>query len=301
MTTTVTSTTLAGLDLIHRGKVRDVYEIGEHLLIVATDRVSAYDAVLEPGIPDKGRVLTALSCFWFEQLADVVPNHLVTADVLEMPAAVRRHEEVLRGRSMLVERLSMFPVECVVRGYLTGSGWKDYLRMGAVCGHALPPDLPESARLDPPLFTPATKAESGHDENIDFAETVRILGADTAERLRELTLAVYERGRDLASGRGILIADTKLEFGRDRQGRIVLGDEVLTPDSSRFWERGTYRAGRPQQPLDKQLVRNWLDAEGWDHEPPPPRLAPEIVAGLSATYRDIHQRLTGRPLEVSPG
>jgi phosphoribosylaminoimidazole-succinocarboxamide synthase len=294
--TTVTTTALEGLTLLHRGKVRDVYEIGEHLLIVATDRVSAYDAVLEPGIPDKGRVLTALSCFWFEKLADVVPNHLVTADVDAMPEAVRRHRGVLAGRTMLVKRLRMFPVECVVRGYLTGSGWKDYRRTGAVCGHVLPRDLPESVRLDPPLFTPATKAETGHDENIDFEETSRIVGADVAARLRDLTLAVYGRGRDLAAERGILIADTKLEFGRDEAGRIVLGDEVLTPDSSRFWDRSTYAAGRPQQPLDKQLVRNWLDQQGWDHTPPAPRLAPEIVSRLSATYRDIHQRLTGRAL-----
>jgi phosphoribosylaminoimidazole-succinocarboxamide synthase len=296
MEATVTHTDLEGLRLVNRGKVRDVYEVGEHLLIIATDRVSAYDSVLSPGIPDKGRVLTSLSRFWFETLEDVVPHHLVTTDVLEMPEAVRRHAEVLAGRSMLVRRLSMFPVECVVRGWLTGSGWKDYRRTGAVCGHRLAPDLPESARLDPPLFTPATKAESGHDENIDFDRMVGIVGAPIAERLREITVGLYEKARKLAAERGILIADTKLEFGQDAQGRIVLGDEVLTPDSSRFWDASTYEPGTQQQPLDKQLVRDWLDEQGWDHNPPPPELSADVVSRASATYREIHRRLTGRNL-----
>ena len=296
MEATVTHTDLEGLRLVNRGKVRDLYEVGEHLLIIATDRVSAYDSVLSPGIPDKGRVLTSLSRFWFETLEDVVPHHLVTTDVLEMPEAVRRHAEVLAGRSMLVRRLSMFPVECVVRGWLTGSGWKDYRRTGAVCGHQLAPDLPESARLDPPLFTPATKAESGHDENIDFDRMVEIVGAPIAERLREITVGLYEKARKLAAERGILIADTKLEFGQDAQGRIVLGDEVLTPDSSRFWDASTYEPGTQQQPLDKQLVRNWLDEQGWDHNPPPPELSADVVSRASATYREIHRRLTGRNL-----
>ncbi len=296
MNSTVTTTALDGLKLVSRGKVRDIYDLGEHFLIVATDRVSAYDVVLSPGIPDKGRVLTSLSRFWFEQLADVVPHHLVTTDVPEMPAVVHPHAAVLAGRSMLVKRLRMFPIECVVRGYLTGSGWKDYLRTGAVCGHELPKGLPESVRLDEPIFTPATKAEEGHDENIDFEQAASIVGRQTAEKLRDLTLQVYSRARDYAAERGILIADTKMEFGVDAQGRIVLGDEVLTPDSSRFWDAGTYAEGKSQQPLDKQLVRNWLDEEQWDHTPPAPELAPEVVARTSATYRQIHERLTGRGL-----
>ena len=296
MHSTVTTTSLDGLKLMSRGKVRDVYDLGEHLLIVATDRVSAYDVVLEPGIPDKGRVLTSLSRFWFEKLADVVPHHLVTTDVPEMPAVVHPHAAVLAGRSMLVKRLRMFPIECVVRGYLTGSGWKDYQRTGAVCGHVLPEKLPESVRLEEPIFTPATKAEEGHDENIDFETAASIVGRETAERLRDLTLEVYGRARDYAAEHGILIADTKMEFGVDAQGRIVLGDEVLTPDSSRFWDAATYAEGHPQQPLDKQLVRNWLDEEGWDHAPPAPELAADVVARASATYREIHERLTGRGL-----
>jgi phosphoribosylaminoimidazole-succinocarboxamide synthase len=222
-----------------------------------------------------------------------VPNHLVTADVDEMPAEVRAHRDVLAGRAMLVERLRMFPVECVARGYLTGSGWKDYRATGKVCGHALPAALPESARLDPPLFTPATKATTGHDENIDFAAMTRIVGPADAARLRDLTLAVYARARDLAAARGLLIADTKLEFGRDAKGRIVLGDEVLTPDSSRFWDQAAWAPGRRQESFDKQRVRDWLDATGWDHAPPAPTLPPEVVSATSALYRQIQRRLTG--------
>jgi len=292
----VTATDLPGLALVHRGKVRDVYEVGEHLLIVATDRVSAYDVVLSPGIPDKGRVLTSLSRHWFQALTDVVPNHLVTTDVPEMPETLHRHAPLLSGRAMLVRRLRMFPVECVVRGYLTGSGWKDYRRTGAVGGHRLPDGIAESSRLDPPLFSPATKATTGHDENIDFEGVVARVGRPTAERLRDLSLAIYERAREAALSRGIVIADTKLEFGLDGHGRIVLGDEVLTPDSSRFWDAAAWRPGRSQQPLDKQLVRNWLDDQGWDHTPPAPPLPPDLVARVSATYREIHERLTGRGL-----
>ncbi len=296
MPQTILATELAGLKLLHRGKVRDLYEVGEHLLIVATDRVSAYDVVLSPGIPDKGRVLTSLSRFWFETLEDVVPHHLVTTDVPEMPASTHPHASVLAGRSMLVRRLRMFPVECVVRGYLTGSGWRDYKRTGAVCGHLLPASLPESARLDPPLFTPATKATTGHDENIDENRMASIVGRETTDRLRELSISIYEKARDLAAARGILIADTKMEFGVDAQGRIVLGDEVLTPDSSRFWDATLYQEGRSQKPLDKQLVRDWLDRQGWDHTPPAPALPGDVVARTSATYREIHERLTGRSL-----
>lgn len=290
----VTETHLDGLRLVHRGKVRDVYEVGEALLIVATDRVSAYDSVLTPGIPEKGRILTSMSAFWFDVLADVVPNHVLTTDVDAMPPAVRRHADVLRGRSMLCRRLTMFPVECVVRGYLTGSGWKDYKRTGMVSGHRLPAGLLECGKLTPPLYTPSTKAAVGHDETIDFAQTERIVGAEAAARLRDLTLAVFRRATEVAEARGILLADTKLEFGRDASGTIVLGDEVLTPDSSRFWDARRYAPGRGQDSYDKQRIRDWLDRAGWDHNPPPPPLPADVVATTTATYREIHRRLTGK-------
>ncbi|MCC7140430.1 MAG: phosphoribosylaminoimidazolesuccinocarboxamide synthase [Planctomycetes bacterium] len=290
----VTETHLDGLRLVHRGKVRDVYEVGEALLIVATDRVSAYDSVLTPGIPEKGRILTSMSAFWFDVLADVVPNHVLTTDVDAMPPSVRRHADVLRGRSMLCRRLTMFPVECVVRGYLTGSGWKDYKRTGMVSGHRLPAGLLECGKLTPPLYTPSTKAAVGHDETIDFAQTERIVGAEAAARLRDLTLAVFRRATEVAEARGILLADTKLEFGRDASGTIVLGDEVLTPDSSRFWDARRYAPGRGQDSYDKQRIRDWLDRAGWDHNPPPPPLPADVVATTTATYREIHRRLTGK-------
>lgn len=298
MTATVTRTTLEGLELINRGKVRDIYAVGDDLLIVATDRLSAYDVVLSPGIPDKGRVLTTLSVWWFKQLEGLVPNHLITADVDEMPDAVRAHADVLRGRSMLVKRLEMLPIECVARGYLVGSGWKDYLATGSVCGHALPSGLPMSVKLDPPLFTPATKAEEGHDENIDFdtaAELVAVPGR--AEEARELTLALYARAREIAAERGVIIADTKLEFGVDPDGRLVLGDEIFTPDSSRFWDASLYAEGESQKSFDKQQVRDWLDGEGWDHTPPAPVLADEIVERTSSIYKEIFRRITGSDLD----
>lgn len=296
MTSAVATTSLKGLELIQRGKVRDIYAVGDALLIVATDRLSAYDVVLSPPIPDKGRVLTQTSMFWFDQLADAVPNHVITADVEAMPDSVRRHAEVLSGRCMLVKRLRMFAVECVARGYLVGSGWRDYQRTGAVCGHQLPADLPLSARLDTPLFTPATKAESGHDENIDYDAAAEIVGRESAEALRGLTLDLYSRARDIAAERGIIVADTKFEFGRDEDGTIVLGDEVLTPDSSRFWDASRYEAGRNQESFDKQYVRDWLDESGWDHNPPAPELPADVVVKTSATYRTIYERLTGSAL-----
>jgi phosphoribosylaminoimidazole-succinocarboxamide synthase len=297
MTATIAKTTLDGLTLVQRGKVRDCYAVGDDLLLVATDRLSAYDVVLSPPIPDKGRVLTSLTLFWFEALADRVENHLITADVDAMPDEVRAHADVLRGRCMLVKRLKMLPVECVARGYLVGSGWKDYQATGAVCGHALPEHLPLSARLDPPLFTPATKAEEGHDENIDLERTAEILGADVAKRVEALTLELYARAREIALERGVIIADTKLEFGWDAEGNLILGDEAFTADSSRFWDASRYVEGEPQESFDKQFVRDWLDAEGWDHAPPAPELPAEIVARTTATYREIHRRITGRDLD----
>ena len=292
----VVETRLEGLRLLHRGKVRDVYDLGKHLLIVATDRVSAYDCVLSPGIPDKGRVLTSLSTFWFRTLEGVVRNHVVTTDVSRMPPEVARHAGVLEGRSVLAKRLKMFPVECVVRGYLAGSGWKDYRKSGRVSGVALPPGLVESERLPEPIYTPSTKAAVGHDEPIDFAATERLVGAEAARALRDLSLAVFRAASALAAERGVLIADTKLEFGLDDEGRVTLGDEVLTPDSSRFWDAERYAPGRPQDALDKQMIRDWLDRAGWDHTPPAPRLPDDVVARAAETYRTIHRRLTGADL-----
>jgi len=297
MTTALATTTLEGLELVHRGKVRDCYAVGDDLLIIATDRLSAYDVVLSPPIPDKGRVLTSLSLFWFEALRDKVPNHLITADVDEMPEAVRRHAAVLRGRSMLVKRLKMLPVECVARGYLVGSGWKDYLATGAVCGHALPAGLPMSVKLDPPLFTPATKAEEGHDENISVARMAELLGADETRRIEALTLEIYGHARAVAAERGVIIADTKMEFGYDASGQLVLGDEVFTADSSRFWDASLDEEGLSQKSFDKQEVRDWLDEAGWDHNPPAPELPTEVVERTSATYREIHRRITGREVQ----
>ena len=298
MSTAISTTALEGLELVSRGKVRDIYAVGDALLMVATDRLSAYDVVLSPPIPDKGRVLTSLSLYWFEQLEPIVPNHLITADVDEMPDAVKAHADVLRGRSMLVKKLDMLPIECVARGYLVGSGWKDYQRTGAVCGHELPEGLPLSVKLEPPLYTPATKAEAGeHDENIDMATTIQMMGEEKARLAERVTLEVYGRAREIAGERGVIIADTKFEFGYDADGVLTLGDEVLTPDSSRFWDASKYVEGQNQESFDKQMVPDWLDGEGWDHSPPAPTIAPEIVEQTTATYREIHRRITGRDLD----
>jgi len=289
-------TELPGLKLLGRGKVRDNYDLGDSLLIVSTDRISAFDHILPNGIPDKGKVLNQISIFWFEMTSVLVRNHLKEHRVEEFPAAVARHAEVLRGRSVLVTRLDMLPIECVVRGYLAGSGYKEYRKTGAVCGVRLPAGLQDSSRLPEPIFTPSTKAVAGHDENIPFSKAVDLVGREDAERARDLSLAIYRRACKHAESRGILIADTKFEFGRDRDG-LVLADEVLTPDSSRFWPRESYRPGGPQPSLDKQYVRDHLESIGWDKNPPAPPLPDAIVDGTRKRYLDIFVRLTGRTIE----
>lgn len=278
------------------GKVRDIYRVdNEHLLFVATDRISAFDYVLASGIPDKGRVLTQLSLFWFDFLKDVIPNHLATARVEEYPATLRRYEEDLRGRSMLVVKADMVSIECVARGYLSGSGWKEYQKTGKVCGIPLPAGLKESDKLPEPIFTPAIKATSGHDENISFQEMVRIAGPEMSEKLRDLTLRIYTNAADYALTRGIIIADTKFEFGQTAKG-LVLADEVLTPDSSRFWPADTYKPGGAVQSYDKQYVRDYLESIQWDKKPPAPGLPPDVQANTSAKYVEAYRQLTGREL-----
>ena len=301
MTDVVLRTDLEGLELRARGKVRDVYELEGALLIVTTDRISAFDVVMENGVPDKGRVLTSISEHWFGMLGEVVPHHLVTTDVDAMPEPVRRHADVLRDRTMLVRRCDPFPVECVARGYLTGSGLKDYRRTGAVCGNRLPEGLDEASRLPETIFTPATKAEVGdHDENIDYDRMSDLIGETDAARLRSLTLELYERGAAYARERGVILADTKFEFGRapgpTGASEIVLIDEALTPDSSRYWEASGWAPGRKQPSFDKQPVRDWLAESGWDKRPPGPRLPASVIDATRDRYLEIHRRLTGREL-----
>ncbi len=279
---------LAELDLIASGKVREMYADGDDILMVASDRISAYDVILPTPIPDKGKVLTQMSVFWFETTGDIVPNHYISQDVPEEVA----------GRALRVRKLEMYPVECVARGYITGSGWKEYQQTGSVCGIELPTGLRESDRLPEPIFTPATKAEIGdHDENVDFDRAAEIIG-DRAlmEDLRRVTLELYEHARDHAAERGIIIADTKFEFGSSPGAEVVLGDEVLTPDSSRFWPADDWEPGRSQSSFDKQYVRDWLDESGWDHTPPGPELPGDVVAGTRAKYVEAYERITGRTL-----
>jgi phosphoribosylaminoimidazole-succinocarboxamide synthase len=298
----VLETHLSGLTLTRRGKVRDVYDLGEHLLIVATDRISAFDYVLGSGIPDKGCVLTQLSAFWFAKVADLVPHHLVSADVSDFPASLRAHADVLAGRSMLVRKTNPLPVECVARGYLAGSGWKEYRQSRTVCDIPLPAGLVESSRLPAPIFTPATKAESGHDENISEARAGEIVGRDLIGRLRDLTLAIYARGVAHAGTRGIIIADTKFEFGIDeKSGELLLIDEVLTPDSSRFWPGDQYRPGAGQPSFDKQFVRDYLERIGWNKQPPVPSLPDDVVAKTREKYVEAYRLLTGRELDQATG
>jgi phosphoribosylaminoimidazole-succinocarboxamide synthase len=291
--TAVYRTELSGLTPASRGKVRDVYDLGDTLLLVATDRLSAFDCVFPDPIPDKGKVLNQLSAFWFERTRGLVPNHVIATDVGSFPETLRAHAPMLSGRSTLAQKLTMLPVECVARGYLAGSGWKEYEAFGTICGMRLPPGLKESDRLPEPIFTPATKAGSGHDENISFDAATRILGGESAERVRELTLALYREACRHAADNGILIADTKFEFGY-AGATLTVADEMLTPDSSRFWPASTYRPGGAQASLDKQFVRDYVERLGWDRRPPAPRLPGEVVEELRSRYLDIFRRLTGR-------
>ena len=292
---------------IARGKVRDVYEVdADRLLLVATDRVSAYDVVMAEPIPMKGAVLTQTSAWWFRQLGTLVKHHMISAqadEILEAVPSLEGHREALVGRAMLCRRGTVFPIECVIRGYLSGSAWREYAKAGTLAGEKLPAGLKESDRLDPPIFSPATKAESGHDENITVARMRDILGSDVTEELERLTRLVYGKGRDVAAARGIIIADTKFEFGRSRSGDILLIDEVMTPDSSRFWPADGYRPGRPQPSFDKQPLRDWLDVERhagrWNGEAPPPKLPPAVVDATSKRYLEAYRRITGMDLDVS--
>ncbi len=284
-------------ELHARGKVRDIYDAGPgELLMVTSDRISAFDVVLPTPIPDKGRVLTGLSLFWFEKTRDILPNHVITAAVDDFPQEFRDHREELAGRAMLVRRAKMVPIECVARGYLSGSGWKEYREAGTVCGVELPAGLKESDRLPEPIFTPATKAEEGHDENISLERAGELVGQGLAQRLKELTLSLYEMGAALAGERGVILADTKFELGFI-DGEIALCDEVMTPDSSRFWPADRYAPGGPQPSFDKQYVRDWLDASGWDHEPPPPELPADVVGQTASRYREAYERVSGEPFD----
>ena len=293
MSAVVWETNFPGMKLISRGKVRDLYEVGDDLLLVATDRLSAFDVVLPTPIPDKGRVLTQLSLFWFQTISDIVPNHVLSVE--DFPAETQPFREQLKGRSMLCRRTQPLPIECVVRGYLTGSGWKDYRATGKVCGIALPAGLRESERLPQPIFTPSTKATTGHDENISFDETVARIGGERAEQLRAISLEIYRRAAALAEPRGILLADTKFEFGM-LDDKLIWIDEALTPDSSRFWPAAGYVPGQTQPSFDKQYVRDYLERIGWNKQAPGPELPPEVVAGTQAKYREAYRLITGKEL-----
>jgi len=296
--TALLATNLGNTPLVGRGKVRDLYVIGDQLLLVATDRISAFDHVLGTGIPGKGKILTQISLFWFELMAEIVPNHLITADVREFPASLRDYADQLEGRSMLVKRAAMFPVECVARGYLAGSGWKDYKVNGALCGIPLPAGLEDGSRLPEPIFTPSTKSQDGsHDENIAYADVQRTIGAAEAAELKRLTLAIYGKAAAHAESRGLILADTKFEFGRTPDG-IILADEVLTPDSSRFWDKSAWKPGGAQPSFDKQFVRDYLESIGWNKQAPAPSLPDEVAQRTQAKYLEAFRLLTGRHLNI---
>lgn len=287
----VLKTEMPDVGIPRRGKVRDIYDLGEHLLLIASDRISAFDVVLPNGIPGKGRVLTQISIFWFRQMEGIVKNHIVATDVDDFPPKLRKYKDTLEGRSMLVKKATPMPVECIVRGYLSGSGWKEYQEKGTICGIGLPHGLVESSRLDQPIFTPSTKAEEGHDINISFEETEKIVGKESAQKLNEMSLRIYSKARDIAEKKGIIIADTKFEFGL-YHNQLMLIDEVLTPDSSRFWSARGYKPGRAQDSYDKQIVRDYLLTLDWDKTAPGPVLPPEIVSKTVERYREIMEILT---------
>jgi phosphoribosylaminoimidazole-succinocarboxamide synthase len=287
----ILQTGLPGLQTPRRGKVRDVYDLGDQLLIVSTDRISAFDWVLPNGIPQKGRVLTQISAFWFRKLSHVVKNHLLSSSVDQFPGTLRRHRETLEGRSMLVMKAKVIPIECVVRGYLAGSGWKEYQKSGSICGIALLKGLQQSSPLPQPIFTPATKEETGHDVNISETEMAKRIGSDLTTNLRDISLKIYTEAADFALAHGIIIADTKFEFGLDTNGAIIWVDEALTPDSSRFWPKDQYQPGRDQPSFDKQGVRNYLETTGWDKQSPPPALPDEIVTATSRKYLEVSKLL----------
>lgn len=295
MEKTVTDTRFLGMPLYRQGKVRDIYEIGENLLVISTDRISAFDVVMGQGIPGKGVILNSLAAFWFARTQDIIDNHLITTDVGELPAEFRKHSALLEGRSMLVRRAEPLPVECVVRGYLAGGGWKEYLETGGVCGIGLPGGMRQAEKLPAPIFTPSTKAEPGdHDENIGFENVIEATGRETAESIRALSLELYARGSEIAEDRHVILADTKFEFGT-RGGELLLIDEIFTPDSSRFWPKDSYEPGRDQVNLDKQILRDWLETLQWDKQPPPPELPPGIIEETAGRYRYI------RDVLMSPG
>jgi phosphoribosylaminoimidazole-succinocarboxamide synthase len=296
--TALLQSNLGGIPLLGRGKVRDLYAVQDKLLLVATDRISAFDHVLGSPIPGKGKILTQISLFWFDFLSDIVPNHIVTANVREFPAELQPYADQLEGRSMLVKRADMFPVECVARGYLAGSGWKEYQSAGTVCGIALPTGLQDGSRLPEPIFTPATKSQDGaHDENISFDRMAQTIGREPSTELRRLTLAIYERAAAHAESRGLILADTKFEFGRV-DGKIILADEILTPDSSRFWDAGLWKPGGAQPSFDKQFVRDYLESIHWNKQAPAPSLPTEIVERTQAKYLDAFRLITGRNLSL---
>lgn len=293
MSKLVMQTDFPDLKLVNRGKVRDIYDLGEHLLIVTTDRISAFDVIMNEGIPHKGYVLTRISRFWFEQMSDIVPNHIVAVEVADFPAATHKYRDDLEGRSMLVKKARPLPVECIVRGYVSGSGWKEYKATGSICGIKLPTGLVESAQLPEPIFTPSTKADLGeHDENISFDRTVELCGRELAEQVRDATIAIYKRARQVADARGIIIADTKFEFGL-YQGKLLWIDEALTPDSSRFWPKDLYHPGGPQPSFDKQFLRDYLETLDWGKKAPAPPLPAEIVRKTGEKYTEALTRLTG--------
>jgi phosphoribosylaminoimidazole-succinocarboxamide synthase len=290
----VLQTSFDGVTPPTRGKVRDIYDLGKELLIVVTDRISAYDVIMAEGIPGKGAVLNQISKYWFDKTSDIIPNHVISIDVCDYPHAFHKYSDILEGRSMLVRKTNPLPVECVVRGYVAGSGWKEYRESQTICGIKLPPGILESGKLEEPIFTPASKAEVGdHDENITFEQTVELIGLEIADKVRDISIALYSRARDIADEKGIIIADTKFEFGIDEDTNLILIDEALTPDSSRFWPKDDYEPGRSQKSFDKQFVRDYLSSLNWDKNPPPPPLPHDVISGTSEKYREALTKLIG--------